>query len=288
MIYSDRHILTLLLLIALVVMGGVWYFSDDAEQTRTTERQAAPAPASRWQTKHYAVKQRSVETFVFDPNTADSTQLLRLGLQPWQVRNIYKYRAHGGVYRKKEDFARLYGLTVKDYRRLAPYIRIGADYQAAATLVARGGNVHRDSLQHRDSSLWVKKISATQHVVLNGATEEMLRTVPGIGVFYAHEIVRHGQWLGGYVDVDQLDEIDNFPKETKKYFVIKHPNPVKLKVNELSLAALRRHPYINFYQAKAIVDYRRLRGKLRSLRDLRLLDVFTEADFQRLEPYVEY
>lgn len=29
-----------------------------------------------------------VETFPFDPNTADSTQLLRLGLQPWQVRNI--------------------------------------------------------------------------------------------------------------------------------------------------------------------------------------------------------
>ena len=31
-------------------------------------------------------------TFFFDPNTADSTALLRLGLSPWQVRNIYKYR----------------------------------------------------------------------------------------------------------------------------------------------------------------------------------------------------
>lgn len=28
-------------------------------------------------------------TFFFDPNTADSTALLRLGLSPWQVRNIY-------------------------------------------------------------------------------------------------------------------------------------------------------------------------------------------------------
>ena len=47
----------------------------------------------------------SSELFPFDPNTADSTTLLRLGLVPWQVRNIYKYRAAGGIYRSKEDFA---------------------------------------------------------------------------------------------------------------------------------------------------------------------------------------
>ena len=42
---------------------------------------------------YYNVGDVKVERFPFDPNTADSTQLLRLGLQPWQVRNIYKYRA---------------------------------------------------------------------------------------------------------------------------------------------------------------------------------------------------
>ena len=60
------------------------------------------------------------ERFAFDPNTADSTQLLRLGLKPWQVRAIYKYRAHGGIFRRPADFARLYGLTRGQYRSLAP------------------------------------------------------------------------------------------------------------------------------------------------------------------------
>ena len=45
-------------------------------------------------------EERVVETFFFDPNTADSTMLLRLGLSPWQVRNIYKYRARGGRYHR--------------------------------------------------------------------------------------------------------------------------------------------------------------------------------------------
>lgn len=42
-------------------------------------------------------------TFFFDPNTADSTALLRLGLSPWQVRNIYKYRARGGRYHRPDN-----------------------------------------------------------------------------------------------------------------------------------------------------------------------------------------
>ena len=80
---------------------------------------------------------KSVKLVVFDPNTADSTTLLSLGLQRWQVRNIYRYRRAGGIYRRKEDFARLYGLTAGQYRQLEPYIRIGADYQPAVTLTDR-------------------------------------------------------------------------------------------------------------------------------------------------------
>lgn len=238
----------------------------------------------------------SKECFYFDPNTADSTELLRLGLQPWQVRNIYRYRAKGGVYRKKEDFARLYGLTVKDYRRLEPYIRISEDYLPASTLVGGKGDIndrnYRDysnySTYKKDSLRYPVKIRKGEHVVLNIADTAMLRQVPGIGAYYAKEIVRYGKWLGGYVSVDQLDEIDNFPEEAKKYFVIEKSDPQKLNVNKLTLQQLRRHPYINFYQAKAITDYRRLHGDIKSLQDLRFSSDFTDEDIRRLEPYVAY
>ena len=98
--------------------------------------------------QYYAQPQRKVERFAFDPNTADSTQFLRLGLQPWMVRNIYKYRAAGGVYRTKADFARLYGLTTKQYRELEPYIHISADYQPASSLVGKEQTYERDTLRY--------------------------------------------------------------------------------------------------------------------------------------------
>src|SRR3712207_9469155 len=47
---------------------------------------------------YYNVPSKAAVLFDFDPNTADSTQFLALGLRPWQVRNIYKYRAKGGIY----------------------------------------------------------------------------------------------------------------------------------------------------------------------------------------------
>jgi DNA uptake protein ComE-like DNA-binding protein len=64
--------------------------------------------------------------------------------------------------------------------------------------------------------------------------------------------------------------------------------PRKLQVNNLTLNELRRHPYLNFYMAKAITDYRRLHGPLKSLQDLRLSKDFPPEVIKRLEPYVDF
>ena len=61
-----------------------------------------------------------------------------------------------------------------------------------------------------------------------------------------------------------------------------------MNVNKLTLNELKRHPYLNFYQARAINDYRRLKGPLKSLDDLSLLPDFTPQDIERLRPYVEF
>lgn len=287
---NDRKIAVAALCVATLSLVLLYLF--DGHTATPTPENAAPRYAKRYKevrrTAYYGSypKEQRKETFPFDPNTADSTQLLRLGLQPWQVRNIYKYRAAGGIYRTKEDFARLYGLTVKDYRRLEPYIRISSDYLPAATLVGERGNKTYGT--YKTNEPYPRKIDSTQHVVLNMADTTELRKVPGIGAYYARQIVRYGQRLGGYVSVDQLDEIEGFPQEAKKYFVVQGAHPQLLNVNQLNLQQLRRHPYINYYQAKTIMDYRRLHGNLNSLQDLRLSKDFPPEVIERLTPYVTF
>lgn len=220
----------------------------------------------------------------FDPNTADSTLLLSLGLQPWQVRSIYRYRAKGGIYRQPSDFARLYGLTVKQYKELLPYIHISDEYKPAAEVYGRTDAVRSG----RDTLRYPVKLRPGQYVTLDDADTASLRKVPGIGRYYASRIVRYRNDLGGYVSVAQLSEIEGIPEAALSYFRVTGGAVRKLNLNRLTLNELKHHPYINFYQARRIIDYRRLKGPLHSIDDLRLLKDFSQRDIDRLRPYVEF
>ena len=279
----DRRILLVLLSVAVVAFGLMFLVDEnEGEPTSSSPSSTSKTSPARSTSHYYQQPSRRVERFAFDPNTADSTQLLRLGLQSWQVRNIYKYRAAGGIYRKKEDFAKLYGLTVKQYRELEPYIQISADYQPASTLVKEKQHV----VCERDTLRYPVKIAEGEHIELNASDTSLYKKVPGVGSYYARKIAEYGHRLGGFVSANQLDEIENFPSDSKKYFSVNVSGVHQLNVNRLSLNDLKRHPYINYYQAKAITDYRRLHGPLHSLNDLRLLPDFPAEAIKRLEPYV--
>ena len=233
---------------------------------------------------YYNVEEQKAERFAFDPNTADSTQMLRLGLRPFIVRNIYKYRAKGGRFRKPEDFARMYGLGKEEYKSLAPYIKISSDYQPASSLISET----EKSSTPKDSLRYPVKLSVGEHIALNTADTTTLKQVPGIGSGYARAIVNYRNRLGGYVDVNQLLDIKGIPPEALQYIVLGNSDVKKLDVNHLSLNQLKQHPYLNFYQARALVESRRLHGPLRSAADLRLISDFTEADIKRLIPYLQF
>ena len=240
-----------------------------------------PAPRAHI---YYNVEGKKAERFPFDPNTADSTQLLRLGLKPYIVRNIYKYRAKGGTFRRAEDFARLYGLTAGEYKSLKPYIKISSDYKPAASLVPET----EKTVAPKDSLKYPVKLTAGEHIALNIADTSMLKRVPGIGSGFARAIVNYRNRLGGYADVKQLLDIKGMPQDALKYIVLGSSNVRKLDVNHLSLDQLKKHPYLNFYQARALVEARRLHGPLHSAADLRLLPDFSEKDIKRLIPYLKF
>ena len=287
---SDRRVIILLLCVILAAVTLMPLMdSGNADETPFSSEQDAGRSDRRPQRPtrrpaYYQEAGQKAERFPFDPNTADSTQLLRLGLKPWQVRNIYKYRAAGGIYRQPRDFARLYGLTADQYRQLEPYIRIAEESVPAERLFYK-----YEPIEERDTVEYPIKLLAEERVVLNRADTSQLRKVPGIGHYFARKIVEYRERLGGYYRVQQLLEIEDFPETAVSFFIIPDGTKLrKLNVNQLSLNELKRHPYINYYQARAIIDYRRLHGPLESLQQLSLLKDFPQEAIERLEPYVEY
>ena len=295
---SDRRVLLAFLLVAVLFLCMLFVTGGNEEGEAVVEADSSQRGmihsvngqiAKNAHSSSVASGQTEVyrpERFPFDPNTADSFQLRRLGLQAWQIRNIYKYRAAGGIYREKIDFAQTYGLTQKEYRELEPYIQISSDYQPAALLVQERKLQKEES---RDTLLYPRKLTPGQTIDLSVADTSLLKRVPGIGSHYARKIVDYRERLGGYVSVNQLDEIEGFPLQAKRYLRIDSMAGVqRINLNSLGVNELRRHPYMNYYQARAIVDYRRTHGRLKSLMDLRLLRDFPPEVIQRLEPYVEF
>ena len=304
---TDRNAILLLILIVVVVVV-TFPLLGEREDASTLPSQLRSELAKKRHSvtqkqQYYAQKQDATgELFCFDPNTADSTQLLRLGLRPWQVRNIYKYRAKGGRYRQKEDFAMLYGLTLEQYRRLEPYIRIKPEAMArdyfndtrASSLrygafssydTAQAPTIRPTGYDNVNGNGNVKKLTQGEFVDINTADTAELKRIPGIGSYFARRIVELRQRRQAFVSPEELLSIRNFP-ETALTYMTASQNFAKIHINQSSLQQLKAHPLINYTQATDILRYRRLNGNIRSVNDISNLPSFTPEQLARLKPFL--
>lgn len=290
---SDRRIVILLSVVIVVLLGMCFFIRGDGQWWRkvvvdvdsswfhsdTLRYLRYPKRAYSQYNIAYREDGRPVELFPFDPNTADSAHFVRLGLRRFQIQNIMKYRAHRGVWHSPSDFRRLYGLTEEKFLQLLPYITIAPRFH------------RKDSVRHDTSTykpLYPVKYSEPTVVDLNACDTSALMCVPGIGSGYARQIVAYRERLGGFYSVDQLSDVKGLSSDVKTWFVVQHPRIRRINLNKLSLNQLRSHPYINFYQARVIVEHRRKHGPLLSLSDVALYEEFSSNDIERLSHYVEF
>lgn len=223
---------------------------------------------------------RTVSLTTFDPNTTDSVGFLDLGLPAWMAKNILKYRNKGGKFRRAEDFRKVYGLTQEQYTILLPYICIAPVIEP-----------HQDTLRlyipkvEKDTLKFFKYTAGTV-VELNGADTTELKKIPGIGSAIARMITGYRSRLGGFYDIAQLKEIHLNVEKLRPWFNVATDNIRQLNINQTGIERLKAHPYINFYQAKIIVEYRKKKGTLKSLKQLSLYEEFTPQDLERISHYV--
>ena len=240
--------------------------------------------------------------FYFDPNTADSLTLLELGFRPWQIRNMFKYRAKGGRYKQPDDLSKLYGLSDSAFATLRPYIRIDSTAWVNRRDSLRLLRQERDSLKRVTDSLRRDSIFAANgwHVKrdtiieLNATDTAGLQYIRGIGSYIAKKIIWYRGQLGGYISPEQIREIPDFQHKSIPFDTIiphlraERDSITRMRVNYLGVEKMQRHPYLSFTQAKAIYELRRNKFYLYSIDDLRELKCLTAQDIERLEPYLSF
>ncbi len=155
------------------------------------------------------------------------------------------------------------------------------------------GSRSKDNDSVKRDSVTVRRYTAKQRpespVNLNAADSLELVKLPGIGPVTASRIIRYRNQLGGFVSTSQLSEINGLPDSLIEWFFLPDTVSVRrIKVNTESVSEMRRHPYMDFYQARAIVEFRKERGRLKGPELLSLLEEFTARDLERLLPYLDF
>ena len=290
---SERRAVYALCIGIALLLIAIWMMPDvsktliaktpdvDSVAFNSFEQEVLSKSYSKREKKHFVAEEVPVSLTAFDPNMADSIELSRLGLPGYVVRNILKYRQKGGRFKTTESFSRIYGLEPDLFERLKPYIRIAepkvAEAKKVDTIAVRKV-VEKKVFKYPEGTL----------VDVNGADTTELKKIPGIGSGIAKAIVSYRSRLGGFYALEQLAEIEYMTPTLMKWFKLEEPVVRPLKVNEVGLEMLRSHPYLNFYQAKVIVEHRRKKGKLKSLSQLSLYEEFTEKDLERLSAYLTF
>lgn len=291
-----RAVYVLLVLIALLVIavvmvpGPVGHSDADVFYTDSVKRRNIAAQSHDWEKKSYAAKGKEIPVSLvsFDPNSADSIELIRLGLPSYVVRNVLKYRQKGGRFRTPESFSRIYGLTEEKFEELKPYISISDSFVAKPKTRSSENSKIEWRSEKKDTFQRQFKYPEGTLVAVNGADTTELKKIPGIGSGISKMIVAYRERLGGFYSLEQLTEVKFVTPELLEWFRLDEVEVRKLSINKASLEELRAHPYINYYQAKVMVEHRRKKGEITSLSQLSLYEEFTEKDLQRISPYISF
>ena len=126
---------------------------------------------------------------------------------------------------------------------------------------------------------------------LNSASASELEKLKGIGPVLSERIVKYRELLGGYISVQQLKEVYGIKPEVfdvnRTFVFVDSVALRKLDLNFLSVDELAAHPYINYKEARRIVDFRTKNGYISDKNILLSDSIIGEEQFRKLSYYLK-
>jgi competence ComEA-like helix-hairpin-helix protein len=220
------------------------------------------------------------ELFYFDPNTASIHDWIRLGIREKTANTIQKYISKGGKFYKPEDLKKIWGLSESDANRLIPYVAIKN---------IERNHAHSDEIHVSEQTIYSNKKSS-EKIDINLADTNAFITLQGIGSKLANRIISFREKLGGFYSVDQIGETYLLPDSTfqkiKSQLILNSKPTKKININSATVDEMKSHPYIRYYIANAIFQYRQQHGNFQSVEEIKKIMLVTDAVYNKASPYL--
>jgi len=207
----------------------------------------------------------------FNPNDYSLKEWMYLGLTEKQANVVLKFTKHG--VESNEELSKIFVIS----ESLFQLIKDSTVYPTTVLF---------SKLRNSE----VIKKEKFKPIDINAASQSDIESIPGIGPFYAKNILRYRDRLGGFVRKEQLLEV--WKMDEAKYLSIKEfisvdPQSVnKIKLNTASAEELKSHPYLKWNIANSILKIRERKGGFKSVEEIKESILVDEELFNKLNPYV--
>lgn len=287
--FSPRELrgIAVLLFAAGVFLGIMFYLNSKRIENISELETESISDSTRLIVRNHkeieSQKKKEIDFFEFDPNTLPIEKWKLFGLTEKQVLTIEKYRQAGAVFRKKEDVRKLYVISDELYLKLEPYIRIDIDLTTTLDTLNKRYLVKGKKNEYA-------RFYDTLCVDINVADSLRFADLKGIGNVIAKRIVRYRTRLGGFHSCEQLLEV--YGIDSLKYNGLKNNIVVsgehinKIDINNVEFKQLLSHPYFDYHIVKSIFNYKNRIKNIKSLDELKNIDLMTDAIYKRIIPYL--
>ncbi len=227
----------------------------------------------------------------FDPNQDSKEKLETLPIPSFVLHNLLKYRDKGGRIYRVKDLLKIYGMEESLYQSMKPYVSLAplSKPLKSETLSHQAKKTKGDSLSGYDTHLPSDGFTKFD---INKANVRQLKQIRGIGNVLAERIVKFRKGLGGFFDMEQLEEVYGLSPEVVgrlKDQAFLDPTLIqKISINYATVEDLAAHPYISWNLAKVLVRYRDEHGPYPKEEALSQIKALDNGKLKKLAPYLSF
>ena len=274
---NRRGLLLLLCIAALISYTPriIAAFSDDddiqisfEELEKIEEEIDAKREYKKSKKKVWASKFKAPEQ-AFDPNEYQEEDWLKLGLSKKQVDVVLNFSKRG--LKSNNDLEKIFVIS-SDLFDLIKDSTFYPEFEA------------KKQFEPLPEKEFIK-------VDINTADIENLKSIPGIGDFYAKKIIEYREELGGYCDTKQLLEIWKFDNEkydeVSENIILNKKDLRLIDMNFCSIDELKSHPYISYKVANSIVKMRLASGNYNQIEDILESKLIDRELFSKIKNYLK-
>ena len=258
------------------------YFFVDFSSNKNDETEK-----SKWlanQTVIDSLKQKNAtyktKIYPFNPNFITDFKGYKLGMSVAEIDRLLAFRKLDKYVNSAEEFQKVTKVSDSLLKTMAPYFKF-PDWV----------NNKKSNFKAFTNKDFTKK-EVLKILDINEASKEDLMKVYGIGDGLSDRIVRQKEMFGGFVSMDQMEDIWGLSPEVienlNKHFIVSAlPNVKKLNINNASVKDLAQFHNFGYALAKHIVTYRTMNGDVK-IEDLSKIKGFTLEKIKIIALYLEF